>query len=158
MDLVKSVYDDTHFEGLVYGRDMANTLTYCSATKLAYRRGSRTNAADEKDRLYYILIGQRERMGGIKKERLALTGQELQHGRRHGHGGRDVCELDDEGGQEFDHDVRHLHGAHGQSHHTLLSAAVNQAFLQTLNQLPLRQTHSGHLQQTSPRCALKTVM
>lgn len=84
-------------------------------------------------------------MGGVKKERLALTGQELQHGRRHGHGGRDVCELDDEGGQEFDHDVRHLHGAHGQSHHTLLSAAVNQAFLQTLNQLPLRQRHRTHL-------------
>lgn len=39
----------THFEGLVYGSDMANTLTYCSATKLAYRCGSRTNAETERD-------------------------------------------------------------------------------------------------------------
>lgn len=67
-----------------------------------------------------------------------LTGQELQHGRCHGNGRRDVRELDDEGGEEFDHDVGHLHGAHGQSDHALLSTAINQALLQTLNQLPLK--------------------
>lgn len=74
------VYDDTHFEGLVYGSDMANTLTYCSATKLAYRCGSRTNAADEKEsgcilnymhlKTYYsILIGQKVRMGGVRQRK-----------------------------------------------------------------------------------------
>lgn len=67
-----------------------------------------------------------------------LTGQEFQHGRRHGNGCRDVRQLDDEGGEEFNHDVRHLHGAHCQGNHTLLSTAVYQPCLQTLNQLPLR--------------------
>lgn len=38
----------TYLEGLVYGREIANTLTYCSATKLAYRWGSRTNAMKKK--------------------------------------------------------------------------------------------------------------
>lgn len=38
------VFAGTYLEGLVYGREMANTLTYCSATKLAYRWGRRTKA------------------------------------------------------------------------------------------------------------------
>lgn len=68
-----------------------------------------------------------------------LTGEELQHRRGHGDGGRDVRELDDEGRQELDHDVGHLHGAHGEGHHTLLGTAVDESSLQALDQLPLRQ-------------------
>lgn len=73
-----------------------------------------------------------------------LTGQELQHGRGHGDGGRDVCELDDEGGQQLDHDVGHLHRAHGEGDHALLGTAVDEARLQALHQLPLqRQKHKN---------------
>lgn len=67
-----------------------------------------------------------------------LTGEELQHGRGHSDGGRDVCELDNEGGQELDHDVGHLHRAHGEGHHTLLGTAVDEARFQALHQLPLQ--------------------
>lgn len=66
-----------------------------------------------------------------------LTGEELQHGRGHGDGGRDVRELDDEGGQQLDHDVGHLHRAHGEGHHALLGTAVDETRLQALHQLPL---------------------
>lgn len=68
---------------------------------------------------------------------LVLTGEELEHRRRHGHGGGDVGELDDKSGEELDHDVRHLHGAHCKRHHTLFGTAVNEAGLEALNQLSL---------------------
>lgn len=88
----------------------------------------------------------------LGKKSLLLTGEELQHGGRHGDGCRDVGELDNQGREELDHDVRHLHRAHGQGHHTLLGTAVNETGLKALNQLPL-QTGESVISVSFPRQA-----
>lgn len=126
---------------------MANTLTYCSATKLAYRWGKRTRAAktQRKPNIKHIVCVAAETLTALqestgsfenesKRDQLwELTGEKLEHRRCHGNGGRDVGEFDDKSREKLDHDVWHLHCAHCKGHHTLFGAAINEASLETLH-------------------------
>lgn len=122
---------------------MANTLTYCSATKLAYRWGRRTRAVKHSQKKKTTEDFGLQQYKRIQEKRKVLTGEKLEHRRCHGNSSRDVSELDDKSRKKLDHDIRHLHRAHCKGHHTLLGTAVNEPSLEALNQFSLHVSMKG---------------